>query len=242
MSGLSDEGDFEAFKSEVIRLKDNLYKWKPFNRAKIRYRELPNEKISLGDGSERMCKIFQHPSGVNIQIPISVYLNPDYHLDVDLISAALDKFPGNIFNHTRTITLNDFLNPDDAHWKKFYKDFTQSYATGGTGAVDFYKSNINKTSAAFAIVEKLAHECGHNLDKMETLTIRRTIGLSDSQVWKNAVASDLEATGEKSVSDYAKNSLSEDFADSVAFYIVKPKFLASKFPARYHVLKRILAR
>lgn len=80
-------------------------------------------------------------------------------------------------------------------------------------------------------VPTLAHEMGHNLSQ-------GVYGAFDPPIesaYRKAMAS-----GEPPVSEYAKNSPAEDFAEAARLYVLEPAGLARIAPKRYAALKDLI--
>lgn len=139
--------------------------------------------------------------------------------------ASLPPLPPGLTRYTQEIYNTTQRNKDDAYWAKEYNkpDF-KSRATGGFGKVTMY----NGESLS---VPTLAHEMGHNLSQ-------GVYGAFDPPIesaYRKAMAS-----GEPPVSEYAKNSPAEDFAEAARLYVLEPAGLARIAPKRYAALKDLI--
>lgn len=129
-----------------------------------------------------------------------------------------------------TVCVVDRYNPNDAYWRKKYKDFQHSYMTGGKNITIYRNSGASESYVKFS----LEHEMGHGLDEVSGR-------VSDSQEWIEAMAKDKEHSGLDSMRDYGKNSRSEDFADSVGYYIDRPDKFRESMPNRAAILDRYIS-
>lgn len=151
--------------------------------------------------------------------------------------APLSKLPIELRGTLQRIDLVDWYNPDDAYWRKQYKNFTSSWATGGNGTVTFYR-NTKAEAAANDLLYTLSHECGHNLDRKHG----GSGWLSEGKIWQDAMAADKKKSSLEAVTEYGKNSPHEDFADSCMLYVSNPSKLKSTFPNRYKIIRALLHR
>lgn len=135
------------------------------------------------------------------------------------------KLPDRLTKHTKRVVFTAQANSADDYWKKAYNDPTHvSAATGGDGSITIYNGMATYP-------QTIAHESGHNL---ATAIYGNT---------KPRASSDFAAaarSGEKPVTPYAENSLDEDFAESVRYYVTVPAdYFKARAPRRYEVIKRI---
>lgn len=132
----------------------------------------------------------------------------------------------------KEIYVVDYANPQDEYWRTRYRNFAESYATGGieitlwayTGHDDSY---LERT---------LCHETGHLVDIEEASAGE---ALSSGRVWEDAVMNDYEHSKKTHPTKYAANSASEDFAESVALYAVDSENIRRDFPYRASVLEKV---
>lgn len=196
------------------------------------------EKRTMRNGMEYNCKIYTTPGGTKIVVPTNI--PKSYHLTVQDVSNALEMLPVELKAQTKEVHLVNFLNPDDAIWKIRYKNFTQSYATGGNGTITFYKTpkGWTKADAIADLPFTLSHENGHNIDRYyEKLSGNKP---SETNEWKNAIAADTKTSGKASMRTYGENSPHEDFADAFGYFVHKAEWFKKNFPARYKIISRIL--
>jgi hypothetical protein len=85
-------------------------------------------------------------------------------------------------------------------------------------------------------VEALDHEIGHKIDT----TMGGGKRYSSMGDWKAAMQSDLSASGKKSFSTYGENSETEDFAESIRYYIKDKKSFSSTMPNRGKIIDDIV--
>lgn len=134
----------------------------------------------------------------------------------------------------KEIVFVDYYNPADAYWKKHYKKFTHSYATGGS-SITFYRYDYPHNLDY--VVRTYCHEAGHYIDLCNSVN---NIRFSEQMAWTNAMKSDKLTSGKISPTDYGKNAPAEDFAESVAEYQKDHLAFAKEFPERTKLLVQIL--
>lgn len=132
----------------------------------------------------------------------------------------------------KTVAVVDRYNPNDAYWRKTYKNFRHSYMTGGETMTIYRCDNGHDMDY---LVEAMRHEMGHNVDHTNAF-------ISASQEWADAMAKDKAYSGgvAESVSEYGKNATTEDFAESVMKYTGGKSAFASAFPHRAAILERLI--
>lgn len=138
-----------------------------------------------------------------------------------LPKAMRDSFKGILFDYKP--------NPLDAYYRKAYDGFKKAAMYNG----ETISVHLKEDAALFK--EHLSHEIGHNLDK----------GISSSKKWIDAIRLDG-----RYVSEYAKKSVLEDFAETFANvfkYLDDPSWTWEEFehavelayPNRWKILKPI---
>ena len=133
----------------------------------------------------------------------------------------------------KTIEIVDYKNKADSYWEKIYKNFTESYATGGD-TITIYKSNYHDLDY---LKEVYCHEGGHYIDY--TLpNCDKTNKYCKQSEWQAAMASDLNTSFQLSITEYGENSPEEDFAESVAYYITKHATFVYTMPERAKLLEK----
>ena len=133
----------------------------------------------------------------------------------------------------KRIQFVDYYNPQDSYWKKVYKNFPHSYATGGSD-ITFYRYDYPHDDDY--VIRTFCHEGGHFIDKNISLGTRFCEGVE----WTKAMADDKIVSGKDSPTTYGKNAKVEDFAESVAEYVADQNSFKKYFPNRARLLKRIL--
>lgn len=132
----------------------------------------------------------------------------------------------------KMIEVLDYENPEDAYWKKEYKNFSSSYMTGDT-KISVYKYQSKHRDGY--LTETFIHEVGHYIDILSDGTC-----FSESQTWREAMRKDWITSGEPSPTEYGTNSNAEDFAESVVQYSADRNQFEKYFPNRYRLLQMIL--
>ncbi len=134
----------------------------------------------------------------------------------------------------KTVEVVDYYNPADSHWRKVYKNFTGSYATGGD-KITFYRHDTPHNDGW--IVRTYCHEAGHFIDTNLATSKRR---FSEENAWVKAMADDMAVSGKASCTTYGENANTEDFAESVAEYIKDKTAFTKDFPNRAAILAGII--
>lgn len=140
----------------------------------------------------------------------------------------------------KAINLYDVYNPADVYWSVEYniKNFL-SDATGGRNEINIFGTLREQ---GYISQHALYHEMGHNLD------LNRIFSKSDE--WGKAVIEDAQLPNRQfplGVTDYANNCFvttgfgTEDFAESIALYLINPKEFAKNYPNRFRELQRIFS-
>jgi|GEM_PF-2177501 len=139
--------------------------------------------------------------------------------------ATSPRIPRALTKHTTDVFFSSQRNKLDIYWEQEYgiPDFI-SLATGGDGRIVVYNSRYLK-------LDSMAHEMGHNLAKA-------VYGTTKSPFTSDFGAA--VASGEPSVSSYARKSIAEDFAESVSVYITDAKRLKANAPKRYAVINKLI--
>ena len=127
----------------------------------------------------------------------------------------------------------DYENPQDAYWRRHYKGFTRSYATGGMDEITFYQHTGHDDDY---VVRTYCHEIGHRADK---LSGTKKNPFSKLTAWQRAVNNDAHTSGVWSPTQYGLNSPLEDFAESTAIYAVDKLNFEVKYPNRAALLASI---
>jgi hypothetical protein len=141
---------------------------------------------------------------------------------------ARQSLPNRVVEATKEVYFTRQSNKHDAHWRKVYKNFTASAATGGDGTVVVYKHKALS-------LHTFAHESGHNLAK-------EVYGATNPTLKPSSDYAALVARGvEPPVSTYAKNSPSEDFAEAVRVYVQDRDMLRRQWPERFKVIAKLIS-
>ena len=136
----------------------------------------------------------------------------------------------------KTVQFVDYYNPADTFYRKNYKNFKHSYATGGK-QITFYRWDFPHDNNY--VVQTYCHEAGHYIDA--TLPGASKANRYSSQAeWQLAMAKDFITSGKKSWRAYGENAAVEDFADSCAHYVLDHDLFVATFPERAKLLDKIL--
>lgn len=177
---------------------------------------------------ERDSVILGNNDGVEFIYP-KKYDKSKQIIEPRLAMTEFDKVPLVLRKNVKMIEFLDIYNPNDEFWEKEYniKNFI-SFATAGNNRITFWRNgDMSKSKIQDVIFRTYCHESAHILDKKGIL--------SKSDDWIKAIAKDKEYPTE-----YAQSSLREDFAESVAEYLIHKKDFKTRCPNRYKIIKKIL--
>lgn len=189
-------------------------------------------------------------SGVKKSVPATIYTTPDgtqfvypkkYNKKIQTLTpdqaiTTWQSVPEDVRKKIqKTVEVVDYYNPRDSYWKKRYKNFSHSYATGGQKITIYRHANHDLSYLAHTY----CHEGGHYIDyNLPGTDINNRYCMQTA--WQDAMAKDLKSSGKKSWRAYGENSPLEDFADSVGFYVWDHANFVKTFPERAKLLKKIL--
>lgn len=179
--------------------------------------------------------IYTTPDNTRFVYPKN-YNKTNQTLSPELAIEAWTKVPENVRTKIqKTVHVVDYYNPQDAYWRKKYKNFSHSYATGGE-EVTIYRNTRHNLEY---LVQTYCHEGGHYIDANLPGASRKD-RYSGQKEWQNAMKQDLKTSKKKSWRKYGENSAIEDFADSVAYYTLNHEEFTKTFPERSKLLEKIL--
>ena len=200
------------------------------------------KEYAFGDGSWSGVRkkidatVYELPNGMRFVFP-KTYNKGHLTLTPEELLEAYNKVPEEVRSKgQKTIIVQDVYNPQDTYWRKHYRNFSHSYATGGD-EITFWRYDY--AHDADYLVKTLSHEMGHYID----YTVNgadRTDRNSTRQEWTDAMASDLSTSGKKSPTKYGENSPLEDFAESMAGIVEDINKFKADFPERFKFLEKIL--
>jgi len=145
-----------------------------------------------------------------------LYTAKDAH-KIDYVISLIEKLPSYIKVNVKEIKL-----------------LPTNHISSAAGITDYNKITLYNVSSYTAkeiqriITHEIAHTWAHELRKNKVIDYSYTD-------FEKAVKTDKNI-----VTNYSKNSLSEDFADSIAFYFADTKAFSKKFPARANYIKNLL--
>lgn len=199
-----------------------------------------NEQYIFSDGTGSSSRtseeavVYETPDGTKFVFPKN-YNSKNQTMTPDDAISCWQKVPKEIRTQAqKVVEFVDYYNPQDSYWKKRYKNFTHSYATGGD-VITFYK--YTTPHDLDYVVRTYCHEAGHFIDM--NLGTNGT-GYSSLQPWMDAMKADKKISGMKSPTKYGENANTEDFAESMAELIKDMTAFEKKFPHRFALLRKIL--
>ena len=202
----------------------------------------PIKDYSFGNGTARGVRkvadavAYETPDGMRFIFP-KKYNYQHQYMDVPTLLDAYNKVPAEIRRlGQREIVVHDVYNPQDAYWRKMYRNFSHSYATGGD-SIDFWRWDYAHDPDY--LVKTFTHEMGHWIDWDGHYGTNR---VSESQRWLDAMAADLASGGRESPTSYGENSSVEDFAESISELARDFDAFRIDFPNRYAILEEMLSK
>ena len=196
-------------------------------------------KFGFHDGSGGVKKtvdavIYETKDGTQFVFP-KVYNKKQQQMTPEQALSLWAQVPVDIRKQAqKTIQFVDYYNPQDSYWRKTYKNFGHSYATGGQ-TITFYRYDYPHDDAY--VIRTYCHEAGHFID-----TNQGTNGkFSSESLWTKAMADDIVVSSKKSCTAYGENSAAEDFAESVAEYVKDKTGFEKNFPNRAAILATFIS-
>lgn len=178
--------------------------------------------------------IYETQDGTKFVFPKS-YNKANQQMTPEQAISLWSQVPADIRRQAqKTIQFVDYYNPQDSYWKKMYKNFGHSYATGGQ-TITFYRHDYPHNDAY--VISTYCHEAGHFIDTNQGTNGR----FSSEALWTKAMADDIVVSGKKSCTAYGENSATEDFAESVAEYVKDKTGFEKNFPNRAAILATIIS-
>lgn len=193
-------------------------------------------KYDFSDGTENGTRksanatVYKTPDGTEFVFPVS-YNKAHQTMTPEKAVELWGKVPEKLRDMgQKQIIFQDVHNPQDKYWRKRYKKFRGSYATGGDG-INFWRYDHPHNDDY--VVRTYCHEIGHKVDTDNSVNGTR---FSEYTWWTDAMAEDKKVSGQKSVTVYGENANSEDFAESVAEFVKNPDVFRKMFPNRAKII------
>ena len=193
-------------------------------------------KYDFSDGTESGIRksanatVYKTPDGTEFVFPVS-YNKAHQTMTPEKAVDLWSKVPKKLRDMgQKQIIFQDVHNPQDKYWRKRYKKFRGSYATGGDD-INFWRYDYPHNDDY--VVRTYCHEIGHKVDTDNSVNGTR---FSEHTWWTDAMAEDKKVSGQKSVTVYGENANSEDFAESMAEFVKDPDAFRKKFPNRAKII------
>lgn len=193
-------------------------------------------KYDFSDGTENGIRksanatVYKTPDGTEFVFPMS-YNKAHQTITPEKSLELWSKVPKKLRDMgQKQIIFQDVHNPQDKYWRKQYKKFRGSYATGGDD-INFWRYDYPHNDDY--VVRTYCHEIGHKVDTDNSVNGTR---FSEYTWWTDAMAEDKKVSGQKSVTVYGENANSEDFAESMAEFVKDPDAFRKKFPNRAKII------
>lgn len=193
-------------------------------------------KYDFSDGTKNGTRksanatVYKTPDGTEFVFPAS-YNKLHQTMTPEKAVELWSKVPEKLRNMgQKQIIFQDVHNPQDKYWRKRYKKFRGSYATGGDD-INFWRYDYPHNDDY--VVRTYCHEIGHKVDTDNSVNGTR---FSEYTWWTDAMAEDKKVSGQKSVTVYGENANSEDFAESMAEFVKNPDAFRKTFPNRAKII------
>ena len=193
-------------------------------------------KYDFSDGTENGTRksanatVYKTPDGTEFVFPVS-YNKAHQTMTPEKAVELWGKVPEKLRDMgQKQIIFQDVHNPQDKYWRKRYKKFRGSYATGGDD-INFWRYDHPHNDDY--VVRTYCHEIGHKVDTDNSVNGTR---FSEYTWWTDAMAEDKKVSGQKPVTVYGENANSEDFAESVAEFVKNPDVFRKMFPNRAKII------
>lgn len=194
--------------------------------------ELPSGRADASLGSAK-CDVYTTADGKRFIFPEGIDTSKQ-DMTPERAIRLYDRIPDNVKSHMQdTVFFVDYPNPEDEYWRKVYKNFTKSYATGGS-EITFY-AHVGHDDDC--VVRTYCHEAGHYIDLCNSTEGRQYSHCGD---WQEAMVIDYKNGKRKHPTKYASNADPEDFAESVAEYCINGVQFKKRFPNRSALIDRLL--
>jgi len=145
-----------------------------------------------------------------------LYTNKDSK-KIDYVENIINKLPTNLKTNVSEIELLPVKHSSNAAGITNYNKITL-----------YNLSNYSNSEIKRIIIHEITHTWAHDLRTKKIIDYSYTN-------YEKAVKKDNNY-----VTNYSKNSLSEDFADSVAYYLIDTTSFTKKFPARANYIKALM--
>lgn len=193
-------------------------------------------KYDFSDGTKNGTRksanatVYKTPDGTEFVFPVS-YNKAHQTMTPEKAVELWRKVPEKLRDMgQKQIIFQDVHNPQDKYWRKRYKKFRGSYATGGDD-INFWRYDYPHNDDY--VVRTYCHEIGHKVDTDNSVNGTR---FSEYTWWTDAMAEDKRVSGQKSVTAYGENANSEDFAESMAEFVKNPDAFRKTFPNRAKII------
>lgn len=181
-------------------------------------------KVEIKDFIQDLIE-FRDKAGTRYYYPIGIS-KTEIPIGAGTAAEALAELPKYIReNLSKGVVFTNKEHPLDAFYRIEYKNFTRGAMYSGdpvTVHCPYGKENFKSS---------ISHEVGHHID----LKVGWRLSPSEQKQWSEAVKKDGDY-----IREYSKNSVSEDFADSVSAIANDPESFKRKFPNRYKIIERIV--
>lgn len=142
--------------------------------------------------------IYETPDGTQFIFP-EKYVKAQQQMTPEQAIRCWYQVPDEIRSKAqKTIEFVDYYNPADSYWRKKYKNFPHSYATGGD-KITFYR--YDHPHQDDYVVRTYCHEASHLIDTAISTQGNR---FSEENLWTNAMKSDIIISGKNPLQHMGK--------------------------------------
>lgn len=202
--------------------------------CKVEKREVPKPNGKSVSYEKMEARVYTTPDGTEFIFRKGIDKSKQ-NMTPEKAIELWQKVPESIRSRApKKVEFVDYYNPMDSYWRKKYKNFGHSYATGGGDSITFYRSTSHDDGW---VVRTYCHESGHYIDNQMK---KNGVRFAESPRWKTAISDDKPISLKDSPTTYGENAPAEDFAESVAEYVKDKDKFSKTFPNRTKILEEIL--
>lgn len=145
----------------------------------------------------------------DIEIVVPKWKPEEVHRVTQGIVASVMELPPTLLSSTHTIRMNALANYQDDIWRSRYRGFTESWGTADNGVIDLYPTSFHQMANMDVTVRDFfRHEHSHNIARRLFGSVEPPPEYAQISVFDPYIAS-----------EYARNSVAEDFAETLAIYL-----------------------
>ena len=163
-------------------------------------------------------------------------------IEPDRAKTVFDSLPDKLRENVKEIDFVDYENPTVLQEKQAGILPPNAWSPAGTGnkVITFFRNDTKKKQVLDDgfLKRVYAHETAHILD--ESVIVGNSF--SDSVEWKTAMQNDKISSSYESPTTYGTTDCAEDFAESIAEYVVNKADFITRFPNRATIIERLIKK